>query len=68
VDIVGHVVSQHSISATWGPQDIISLVIPQNGDKTMIKEMGDWTSLVREREGQKSREYYINISQNIKYG
>ena len=32
------------------------------------KEMGDWTSPVREREGQKSREYYINISQNIEYG
>jgi hypothetical protein len=29
---------------------------------TTIKEMGDVTSPVREREGQNSREYYINIS------
>jgi hypothetical protein len=29
---------------------------------TTVKEMGDGNSPVREREGQKSREYYINIS------
>jgi len=32
VGIVGHVFSHHSISTTWGPQDMISLVTPQNGD------------------------------------
>jgi hypothetical protein len=29
--IVGHVVSRHSVSATRGPQDIISLVIHKMG-------------------------------------
>jgi hypothetical protein len=34
VDTTSHVVSRHSIYAARGPQDIISLVIPQNGDNT----------------------------------
>jgi hypothetical protein len=32
VDIVGQAVSRYSMSATRGPQDIISLVIPTIGD------------------------------------
>jgi hypothetical protein len=32
VDIIGQVVSLYSMPATRGPRDIISLVIPQNGD------------------------------------
>jgi hypothetical protein len=35
VDTVGHVVSRYSMSATLGPQGIISLVIPQNGENTV---------------------------------
>jgi hypothetical protein len=32
VEIASHVVSRYSISATWGPLEITSLVIPQNMD------------------------------------